>query len=97
MAVKEIFALVEEVKQHIENLSVEELKAELSDPDVLIADIREIQERVDLGNHTGRQTRAARHVGVLGGPEKPLLPGMVRRRPAHRAVLRRRRTLGPSR
>ena len=49
MPIKNIFAEVDKVKQHIENLSVDDLKAELHDPDVLVADIREIQERVDLG------------------------------------------------
>ena len=53
MAIKAIFDLVEEVKDHIENLCVEELKAELEDPNVLVADIREIQERVDLGTIPG--------------------------------------------
>lgn len=53
MAVREIFALVEEVKQNIENLSVQQMKAEIGNPDVLVADIREIQERVDLGTIPG--------------------------------------------
>ena len=49
MPIKRIFALVEEVKRGIENLSVEDLKVELDDPGLLLVDIREIQERVDLG------------------------------------------------
>lgn len=57
MAIKKIFALVEEVKGEIENLSVAELKRELDAPDVLVADIRELQERVDLGTIPG-----AKHV-----------------------------------
>ena len=57
MAIKKIFALVEEVKGEIENLSVAALKRELESPDVLVADIRELQERVDLGTIPG-----AKHV-----------------------------------
>jgi rhodanese-related sulfurtransferase len=50
MAIQEVFARVDAAKQQIENLSVAELKAELeASPDLLLADIREIQERVDLG------------------------------------------------
>ncbi len=71
MPIKSIFAEVEEVKQHIENLSVQDLKAELGDPNVLFADIRELQERVDLGTIPG-----ARHVprGMLefwADPQSP--------------------------
>ena len=57
MPIKKIFALVEEVKAEIENLSVAALKRELDAPDVLVADIRELQERVDLGTIPG-----AKHV-----------------------------------
>ncbi len=50
MAIKSIFSEVESVKQGIENLSVEDLKRELAaGGDTLLLDIREIQERVDLG------------------------------------------------
>ena len=53
MAIKKIFALVEAVKGEIENLSVAALKRELDAPEVLVADIRELQERVDLGTIPG--------------------------------------------
>ncbi len=50
MPIKKAWDLVEEAKQGIENLRVEELKAEVAaNPDALVIDIREIQERVDLG------------------------------------------------
>jgi rhodanese-related sulfurtransferase len=56
MAIKEIFAAVAAAKQQIENLSIDELKAELArDPDLLLVDIRELQERVDLGTLPGAQ------------------------------------------
>ncbi len=54
MAIKEIFQLVAQAKEHIENLGIDELKAELErNPDLLLVDLREIQERVDLGTIPG--------------------------------------------
>ena len=53
MAIKNIFGIVEDMKDGIENLSVGDLKAELGVPNLLLADIREIQERVDLGTIPG--------------------------------------------
>ena len=51
MAIKNVFGMVEEVKKDLENLSLEELEAELAsnNEDLLLVDIREIQEYVDLG------------------------------------------------
>ncbi len=50
MTIKDIFSEVELAKQDIENLGVDDLKRELQDnPDLLLIDLREIQERVDLG------------------------------------------------
>ncbi len=54
MAIEPISNAVEAAKQHIENLSVEQLAKELqSDGELLLADIRELQERVDLGTIPG--------------------------------------------
>lgn len=54
MPIKSIFAEVAEKKKDIENLSVEDLLAEqAANPDLLLLDIREIQERVDLGTIPG--------------------------------------------
>ena len=54
MAIKDVFKSVDEGKQDIENLSIEELKAELAaNEDVLLLDIREIQETIDLGTIPG--------------------------------------------
>lgn len=71
MAIKKIFGIVEEVKKDIENLSVSDLKTELAASNLLLADIREIQERVDVGTIPG-----AKHVprGMLefwADPESP--------------------------
>jgi rhodanese-related sulfurtransferase len=50
MPIKNVFAAIAEAKKSIENLSVEDLKRErASNRDLLLLDIRELQERVDLG------------------------------------------------
>ena len=50
MAIVDIFQQVEEIKQDLENLSVDDLKTEMAEnPDILVIDIREIQELVELG------------------------------------------------
>lgn len=54
MPIRSIFADVERAKARIENLSVDELARELEDdPDLLLVDLRELQERVDLGTIPG--------------------------------------------
>lgn len=54
MAIKNIFAFVDDEKANIENLTVADLRAELeANPKLLLLDIREIQERVDLGTIPG--------------------------------------------
>ena len=53
MAIKSIFADIEEKKKAIENLSIEQLEQEMKTGDALLLDIREIQERVDLGTIPG--------------------------------------------
>lgn len=54
MAIKNIFEEVRRLKEEIQNLTVAELKAELErDPELLLIDLREIQERVDLGTIPG--------------------------------------------
>lgn len=50
MAIRKAWDAVAEAKQGLENLSIDDLKAEIaSNPDLLVVDIREIQERVDSG------------------------------------------------
>ncbi len=54
MPIKPIFSSVTEAKQRIENLTIEQLKTELAqNPALLLVDIRELQERVDLGTLPG--------------------------------------------
>ena len=71
MAIKNIFHLVEEAKEGIENLSVAQLKAELDDPDLLLADIREIQERVDLGTIPGAKHAPRGMLEFWADPQSP--------------------------
>jgi len=54
VAIVDIFQRVEETKTDLENLSVDDLKTEMADnPDLVLIDIREIQELVDLGTIPG--------------------------------------------
>ena len=71
MPIKRIFGIVEDVKQDIENLSIEQLKAELDDPDTLVADIREIQERVDLGTIPGSKHAPRGMLEFWADPQSP--------------------------
>jgi rhodanese-related sulfurtransferase len=54
MAIKNIFKELDGMKDRIENLSIDDLIRELeSDDSLLLVDLREIQERVDLGTIPG--------------------------------------------
>jgi rhodanese-related sulfurtransferase len=54
MPIKSIFQAIDQAKQQLENLSIDDLTVELTaDPDLLLVDIRELQERVDLGTIPG--------------------------------------------
>ena len=54
MAIVNIFELADQEKANIENLSVDQLKGEMeANKDLLLIDIREIQETIDLGTIPG--------------------------------------------
>ena len=54
MSIKPILELVDETKRDLENLSIEQLKNEMAKrDDLLLIDIRELQENVDLGTIPG--------------------------------------------
>jgi rhodanese-related sulfurtransferase/catechol 2,3-dioxygenase-like lactoylglutathione lyase family enzyme len=54
MAIKPIFGAVAELKSELENLTVDELKREMQQrDDLLLVDIREVQETIDLGTIPG--------------------------------------------
>lgn len=72
MPIKSIFAEVAEKKKDIENLSVEDLLAEqAANPDLLLLDIREIQERVDLGTIPGAKHAPRGMLEFWADPEGP--------------------------
>jgi rhodanese-related sulfurtransferase len=72
VAIKNIFAEVEKAQADIENLSVEDLKSEMSaDKDFLLVDIREIQEVVDLGTVPGAVHVARGMLEFWADPESP--------------------------
>jgi rhodanese-related sulfurtransferase/catechol 2,3-dioxygenase-like lactoylglutathione lyase family enzyme len=50
MAIKPIFGMVDALKAQLENLSIDDLQREIAQrDDLLLVDIREIQETIDLG------------------------------------------------
>lgn len=53
MAIRNVFEHVKELTSSIENLEVEDVKREMEGGDVLLLDIREIQELVELGTIPG--------------------------------------------
>ena len=72
MAIRDILAAVEEIKKGLENLACEELAAELAaNPGLLLLDIREIQERVDLGTIPGAKHAPRGMLEFWADPKSP--------------------------
>ena len=72
MSIKPIFDTVEEVKQGIDNLSIDDLKTELVErDDLLLVDIREIQEYVDLGTIPGAKLASRGMLEFWADPASP--------------------------
>lgn len=72
MPIKNIFEVVDEQKKDIENLSVEDLKREMaSNENLLLLDIREIQEHVDLGTIPGAIHCARGMMEFWASPDSP--------------------------
>lgn len=72
MAIVDIFAEVEEIKQDLENLSVDELKDEISgNSGLLLIDIREIQELIELGTIPGAVHVARGMMEFWASPASP--------------------------
>lgn len=72
MAIKSVFEAINAAKQHIENLSVAQLRAEMEhDTDLLLVDIREIQERVDRGTIPGAKHVARGMLEFWADPASP--------------------------
>ena len=72
MPIKDIFAEVQRAKADVENLSIADLKKEMEEhPDLLLLDIREIQERVDLGTIPGSIHAARGMLEFWASPASP--------------------------
>ena len=71
MSIKPIFETVEQVKKGIDNLSVDDLKKELERDDLLLIDIREIQEHVDLGTIPGATLASRGMLEFWADPASP--------------------------
>lgn len=72
MPIRSVFADIERRKEKLENLSVEQVKAELAaNPDLLLVDLREIQERVDLGAIPGSKHVPRGMLEFWADPESP--------------------------
>ncbi|MFK7913487.1 MAG: rhodanese-like domain-containing protein [Pseudomonadales bacterium] len=72
MAIKNVFADTVALKATIENLSVAQVQAELqSNPDLLLIDLREIQEVVDLGTIPKAQNIARGMLEFWADPASP--------------------------
>lgn len=70
-SIKSATEMVEEAKGVVENLSVDEVKSALQDPDVLLVDIREVQERVDLGTIPGAKHAPRGMLEFWADPSSP--------------------------
>ena len=72
MPVVDIFAEVDKIKADLENLSVDELNEELRDnPELLLIDLREIQELIDLGTLPGAVHVPRGMVEFWASPKSP--------------------------
>ena len=72
MAIKNVFADTTALKAKIENLSVDELQQEMTaNADLLLVDLREIQEVVDLGTIPGAQNVARGMLEFWADPASP--------------------------
>jgi len=72
MPIKNVFEHTNALKANIENLSVEELQAEMnSNSELLLIDLREIQEVVDLGTIPSAQNVARGMLEFWADPASP--------------------------
>ena len=72
MAIVDIFAEVEKIKQDLENLSIDDLKDEITrNPELLLIDIREIQELEELGTIPGAVHVARGMMEFWASPASP--------------------------
>lgn len=86
MPIKPVIETVQQIKQGLENLSVEDLKRELAQrDDLLLVDVREIQEYVDLGAIPGARHAPRGMLEFWADPASPYYRDYFR--PERRVVL----------
>lgn len=72
MAIRNVFEHTKSLKGQIENLSIEQLRSEMdSSSDLLLIDIREIQELIDLGTIPGAKHVARGMLEFWADPASP--------------------------
>ena len=72
MSIKPIFELVEETRRDLDNLSIEQLKYEMEErDDLLLLDVRELQETVDLGTIPGARNAPRGMLEFWADPASP--------------------------
>lgn len=72
MAIKDVFKEVNDLKSEIENLDVAALKKEMAEnDDLLLIDLREVQELVDLGTIPGAKHVARGMMEFWASPASP--------------------------
>lgn len=71
MAIRNVFEHIKELTSTIDNLEVEDLKREMTADDVLLLDLREIQECVDLGTIPGAKHVARGMLEFWADPASP--------------------------
>ena len=71
MSIKPVFEFVRGLKGNLENLSVEALEAKLSDANLLLVDVREIQEQVDSGTIPGSRLVPRGMLEFWADPQSP--------------------------
>lgn len=72
MAIKAVWDAVTEIKKNIENLSVDTLTAEIeANPDLLLVDLRELQECVDRGTIPGARNVPRGMLEFWADPSSP--------------------------
>ena len=71
MSIKPVFEFVRGLKSNLENLSVEALEARLSDTNLLLVDVREIQEQVDSGTIPGSRLVPRGMLEFWADPQSP--------------------------
>lgn len=80
MTIEDIFAVTTAMKADIENLSIDDLKSEMAtNPDLLLIDIREVQELIDLGTIPTAKHCARGMLEFWASPASPIIANISKR------------------